>query len=145
MTDNQVSLDRLKFADKLRAVGCSEDQAEIALATVYEALHSQPATKSDINNFPATFRRKLRGLYAMLLGLGVLVALAITGVNYRLQAQIDTLQAQQASLASVAEEALSAATAAESKASNVEAAARRAAAASEEVNAKLDKIFKRKE
>jgi murein lipoprotein len=86
---------------------------------------------------------KATKLSVVLLSAGLLVGCASKSDISTLQTQIDGLKAEQASIKSTAEEALSAAQSAESKASSADASARRAAAASEEVNAKLDRMFKK--
>jgi murein lipoprotein len=86
---------------------------------------------------------KATKLSVVLLSTGLLVGCASKSDVTALQTQIDGLKAEQASIKSTAEEALSAAQSAESKASSADASARRAAAASEEVNAKLDRMFKK--
>jgi outer membrane murein-binding lipoprotein Lpp len=86
---------------------------------------------------------KATKLGVLLLSAGLTVGCASKSDLNNLQTQVDGLKAEVASVKSTADEALSAAQAAESKAASAESAARRAAASSEEVNSKLDRMFRK--
>ncbi|MEY2700378.1 MAG: hypothetical protein RIQ52_1133 [Pseudomonadota bacterium] len=86
---------------------------------------------------------KATKLAVVLMIAGLSVGCATKGDITQLQTQIDGIKAEQASLKSTADEALAAAQSAEAKAASADSSARRAAAAAEEVNAKLDRGFKK--
>jgi outer membrane murein-binding lipoprotein Lpp len=99
-------------------------------------------------NFFNSIRRKESMMKAIklsvvLLAASMAVGCASKGDISNLQSQVDGLKAEVSSVKSSADEALSAAQSAESKAASAESAARRAAAAAEEVNNKLDRMFKK--
>jgi outer membrane murein-binding lipoprotein Lpp len=86
---------------------------------------------------------KVAKFAVVLVAAGLTVGCATKGDISNLQTQIDGLKAETSSIKSTADEALSAAQAAEAKAASADASARRAAAAAEEVNSKLDRMFKK--
>jgi outer membrane murein-binding lipoprotein Lpp len=86
---------------------------------------------------------KASKLTVVLMAAGLSVGCASKSDLNALQTQVDGLKAELSSVKSTSDEALAAAQSAESKAASAEAAARRAAAAAEEVNAKLDRGFRK--
>ena len=86
---------------------------------------------------------KATKLAVILVAAGLAVGCATKGDVEKVQTQVDGLKAELSSVKSTADEALTAAQGAEQKAASAEAAARRAATASEEVNSKLDRMFKK--
>jgi len=80
-------LDTLAYAKKLKAVGFTEEQAEVQAETLAELVDEQLATKKDLKELEVTLRRDIKELEMRLtirLGIMMTAGIAIVATLVRL-------------------------------------------------------------